>query len=60
MDDSVNVVVCPNCGDTWIASNLDIVKHECLCFRCGYKYIPDKVYRMWQFVYNAIKTVKGH
>ena len=58
--DTVNVVICPNCGDTWITDNLDITKQECLCFRCNHKYFPKRVYKMWRFVYNAVKTVKGH
>lgn len=60
MNDTVNVVICPYCGDTWITDNLKITEQECLCFRCNNKYFPKRVYKMWYFVYNAIKTVKGH
>lgn len=60
MNDTVNVVICPYCGDTWITDNSKITEQECLCFRCNNKYFPDKIYKMWYFVYNAVKTVKGH
>ena len=42
MNDTVDVVICPYCGDSWITDNKDITKQECLCFRCGKKYIPEK------------------
>lgn len=54
-----NVVVCPYCGDSWI-TNKDSIQDECFCFRCHGKYIPKKIYKMWNFVYNALMTVKGH
>lgn len=60
MNDTVSVVICPYCGDTWITDNLKITEQECLCFRCNNKYFPKRVYKMWRFVYNAVKTVKGH
>lgn len=56
--DLINVVVCPNCGDSWITDN-DKLKLECLCFRCNTKYYPSKIYKMWKFVYDAFKSVKG-
>lgn len=57
--DSVNVVVCPYCGDMWIANSIDTTA-ECLCFRCNNKYTPNKVYKMDKWIYNLVKTVKGH
>lgn len=54
----INVIKCPYCGDTW-ESNSDIPK-ECHCFRCKHNYIPDKIYKMDDFVFNAIHTVKGN
>lgn len=60
MNDIVDVVMCPYCGDSWITDNKDITKQECLCFRCGKKYIPEKVIKMWRFVYQALISVKGH
>lgn len=59
MNDTVDVVMCPYCGDSWITDNKDITKQECLCFRCGKKYIPEKTTKMWRFVYKALIKVKG-
>lgn len=56
--DLINVVACPYCGDTW-TTDKDKIDTECLCFRCHNKYIPDKIYKMYRFVFNAIKSVKG-
>lgn len=57
--DLINVVVCPHCGDMWITDNINITT-ECLCFRCNKTYIPNKVYKMDKWIYNLVKTVKGH
>lgn len=57
---TVNVVMCPNCCDAWLTEDVDITKKECLCFKCGYKYIPEKIVKMWDFVYRAFISVKGH
>lgn len=58
MDDTVNVVMCPYCGDAWITDKEEI-NTECLCFRCNNTYIPDKIWKMWDFVFNLVKRVKG-
>lgn len=57
--DLINVVVCPHCGDMWITDNTNITT-ECLCFRCNNKYIPNKIYKMDKWIYDLVKTVKGH
>lgn len=57
--DLINVVVCPHCGDMWITDNTNITI-ECLCFRCNNKYIPNKIYKMDKWIYDLVKTVKGH
>ena len=59
MSDIVKVIVCPKCGDSWITEDDNILKKECLCFRCGHKYIPDKIIKMWYFVYELLKRTKG-
>lgn len=57
--DLINVVVCPHCGDMWITDNTNITT-ECLCFRCNNKYTPNKIYKMDKWIYDLVKTVKGH
>lgn len=54
----VKVVRCPYCSDIWVTDK-DVKGVDCLCFRCRNIYKPSKIYKMWQFVFNAIKSVKG-
>lgn len=62
-------VRCPHCGDMWNLNNItsdnlgaDITTITKLtdCHRCGNYYkISDSLVKMIDFVFNAVKTVKG-
>lgn len=54
----IKVIVCPNCGETWELTTE--APKMCKCFRCGFEYCQHKPYIMDDFVFNAIRTVKGN
>lgn len=55
----LNVVVCPYCGDMWHTEDRTITQQECRCFRCNNKYFPEKTYKMEDWIFNLVKTIKG-
>lgn len=59
MNEELKVCVCPNCGETWHVYDDSLLAGTCKCFRCNWTYIPTKLYKVYDFVYRAIKTVKG-
>lgn len=62
-------VRCPHCGDMWDLNNInnlsretyfDLILRATDCHRCGNYYkISDSLVKMIDFVFNAVKTVKG-
>lgn len=59
MAEEIKVCVCPKCGETWKVHDDSLLAGTCRCFRCHAIYIPTKIYKMFDFVYKAIRTVKG-
>lgn len=59
MREVVKVMKCPHCGDMWILKE-EYAPAFCHCFRCekDYSFIPTV--RMWKWVYDLCKTVKGN
>lgn len=58
--DEIKVCVCPKCGETWEVFDDSLLAGTCHCFRCSATYIPVKVCRMFRFVFNALRKVKGN
>lgn len=57
--DEIKVCVCPYCGESWEVFDDSLLAGTCKCFRCGATYIPIKLYKMFKFVFHALRKVKG-
>lgn len=56
--EEIRVIKCPFCGEMWTLED-NIPPAFCECFRCGQCYGFPNPIKMWKWVYDLVKTVKG-